>query len=176
MLRLLVDDITVERNEGSNVTLHVRWSGGACDDIAIVLPNPGPIADRFRYPQERIDEVRQLATSHSDYAIADEFNRSGKLSSKGRPFTKSMIAWIRFKHKIPAPNLKRPGELTVREVADRFGVTLSVVYYWIEHQIVTTRQTRPGRPHWIRITCEKQRELAEWVQCSTKIKKTTNAH
>ena len=173
MLRLLVDDITVERDEGSNVTLHVRWSGGACDDIAIVLPNPGPIADRFRYPQERIDEVRLLATSHSDHEIADVLNQSGKQSSRGRPFTKAMIKWIRFKHRIPAANLKRPGELTVREVADRFGVRLSVVYYWIEHQIVTTRQTSPGRSHWIQVTPDKERELTEWVQCSTKINKTT---
>ena len=33
---------------------------------------------------------------------------------------------------IPAPLLKGPDELTVREVAERFAVSLGVVYYWID--------------------------------------------
>jgi DNA invertase Pin-like site-specific DNA recombinase len=63
MLRLLVEDITVERNEGSKVTLHVRWAGGACEDISIELP--ARMCDRLRYPKELIDEVRRLATIQS---------------------------------------------------------------------------------------------------------------
>jgi DNA invertase Pin-like site-specific DNA recombinase len=174
MLRLLVDDITVERHEGSDAMLHVRWSGGACDDISIVLP--ARMSDRLRCPRERIDEVRRLAVTRDDHKIAEVLNKSGKQSSHGRPFTKSMIAWIRFKHNIPAVNLKRPGELTVGEVAARFGVRTGVVYYWIEHQIITTRQQRPGRPHWICLTPDKERELNEWVQRSKKVKKTKHTN
>ncbi|MDA1055861.1 MAG: recombinase family protein [Planctomycetota bacterium] len=171
MLRLLVADITIERHEGSNVTLHVRWAGGACEDVPLVLP--AKMADRLRYPQEQIDEVRRLAATHDDDEIAEVLNKTGKQSSHGRPFTKSMIAWIRFKHSIPPVKLKRPGELTVGEVAERFGVNPGVVHYWIAHQVLTTRQRKPGRPHWITLTPEKERELNDWVQRSKKLQKTT---
>lgn len=171
MLRLLVDDITIERHKGSSVTLHVRWAGGAYEDVSLVLP--ARMADRLRYPQERIDEVRRLAATHDDDEITEVLNKSGRQSSHGRPFTKSMIAWIRFKHKIPVVKLKRPGELTVAEVAERFGVNPGVVHYWIAHQVLPTRQRKPGRPHWITLTPEKERELNDWVQRSKKIEKTT---
>lgn len=170
MLRLLVEDITVERHKGSNATLHVRWAGGACEDISLELP--ARMCDRLRYPQELIDEVRQLAVSLRDEEIADVLNKSGKKSSHGRDFNKSMIEWIRFKHKIPAVNLKRSSELTVGEVANRFGVNPGVVHYWIEHDVLATRQRKPGRPHWITLTPEKERELTEWVQRSKRIKRT----
>ena len=171
MLRLLVEDITVERHKGSNATLHVRWSGGACEDISLDLP--ARMCDRLRYPQELVDQVRQLAVSLRDEEIAEVLNKSGKKSSHGRDFNKSMIEWIRFKHKIPIVNPKRVGELTVREVADRIGVSFGVVYYWIEHKILNTRQEKPGRPHWIMLTPEKEHELVEWVQRSKRIKETT---
>jgi len=170
MLRLLVEDITVERHKGSDATLHVRWAGDACEDISVELPVP--MADRLRYPKEFIDEVRQLATTLDDQEITESLNKSGKKSSHGLPFTKSMIEWIRFKHKIPAVNLKRSGELTVGEVANRFGVNPGVVHYWIEHDVLATRQRKPGRPHWITLTPEKERELTEWVQRSKRIQRT----
>lgn len=173
MLRLLVEDVTVERNEGQRITLHVRWAGGACEDIDVELP--APMADRLRYPKERIDEVRQLALTKDDQAIADALNEAGKKSSHGRPFTKAMIEWIRYKHKIPVVTIKRDGELSVGEVAKRFGVRTDVVHYWIRYRVLPTRQRKRGRPHWITLTPEKERELAEWVQSSKKIVKTNNA-
>ena len=84
-----------------------------------------------------------------------------------------MIEWIRFKHKIPAVNLKRSDELTVGEVANRLGVMPGMVHYWIKHDVLPTRQRKPGRPHWITLTPEKERELTEWVQRSKRIKRTT---
>lgn len=174
MLRLLVEDVTVQRNEGQSVTLHARWTGGACEDMAVELP--APMADRLRYPQELIDHVKQLAATQDDEDIAATLNESGRKSSHDRPFTTSMIKWIRFKHNIPAANLKHPDEFTVGEVADRFGVRSGVVHYWIARDVLTTRQHKPGHPHWITLTAEKERELTEWVQRSKKIKKTTGAN
>ena len=70
MLRLLVKDITVERlTEPRQVLLHVRWQGGACEDIAVDLPLP--IADRLRYPEEIVEQIRRLATEKADAEIAD---------------------------------------------------------------------------------------------------------
>ena len=43
-----------------------------------------------------------------------------------------MIRWIRYRHKISAAVLKHPQELTVQQITERFGVSIHVVYYWIE--------------------------------------------
>lgn len=170
MLRLLVEDITVRRDEGQAVTLQLRWTGGACEEIALEVP--APMADRLRYKPELVDEVRRLAKDNDDRQIVAILNESGRKSSHGKAFTDAMIKWIRYKHNIPAPNLKHANELTVGQVAEKFGVSTNVVHYWIEHKIIPTRQLRPGRPHWITLTPEKELELTSWVQRSKRIKKT----
>jgi hypothetical protein len=167
LLRLLIDDITVERDDRREVRLHVRWSGGACEDLPVTLP--AKIQDRLRYPTERIEEIRHLAKEHTDADIAELLNNQGKRSSRGKRFTAKMIGWIRYKHRIPTVELKRPGELTVDEVAGKFGVSRGVVYYWIERDILAARQQAPGRPYWITLTEEKARELRDWVQSSKRI-------
>jgi hypothetical protein len=170
ILRLLIKDITVEKlPEPKRIVLHLRWYGGACEDIPInLLPS---IADRLRYPKEIIDRVKGLAKDLTNVQIATEFNRQGILSAKGKPFTASMISWIRYRHAIPAPNLKRPEELTVKEVAKKFAVSIHVVYYWIDRKVVKARRIYQGMPYWITIDSQKEKELIEWVSNSPKIKK-----
>jgi DNA invertase Pin-like site-specific DNA recombinase len=167
LLRLLVEDITVERGEGREVCLHVRWSGGACEDLPVTLP--AKIQDRLRYPTHFIAEIRRLATEHTDEDLAELLNDEGKQSSHGKRFTGAMIRWIRYKHSIPAVELKRPDELTVDEVAATFGVSRGVVYYWIQRDVLPARQQRPGRPYWITLTEEKAGELRDWVLSSKRI-------
>ena len=156
MLRLLVKDITVERlTEPRQVLLHVRWQGGACEDISVDLPLP--IADRLRYPEELVEQVRRLAAEKADAEIADALNHQGCRSAKGKPFTQSMIAWIRYKHRIPAPKLKRPEELTVTQVAEKFDVSPSVVYYWIGREVLPARRRNGGSALWITLDPETER-------------------
>ena len=98
-------------------------------------------------------------------------NQQGRLSATKKPFTLSMITWIRLRHKIPAPKLKRPEELTVKETAEKFGVSPNVVYYWIERSVIDARKLNNGSPWWITVDPCKERELSEWVGNSTKIQK-----
>jgi hypothetical protein len=168
MLRLLIQDITVERGQDREVHLHVRWFGGACEDLHVTLP--AKIQDRLRYPPERIEEIRRLAAEHTDAEIADVFNRRGQPSSRGQPFTGKMIGWIRGQHRIPAVVLRRPDELTVDEVASKFGVSKNVVYYWIDRQVLPARQLAANRPYWITLSEQKEQELRAWVQSSKRIR------
>ena len=170
ILRLLIKDITVEKlPEPKRIMLHLRWYGGACEDIPItLLPS---IADQLRYPKEIIEKVKGLAKDLTGAQIATELNRQGILSAKGKPFTASMISWIRYRHAIPAPNLKRPEELTVKDVAKKFAVSIHVVYYWINQKVVKARRLNQGMPYWITIDSQKEKELIEWVSNSSKIKK-----
>jgi DNA-binding transcriptional MerR regulator len=173
LLRLLVEDITVERvSEPRQALLHVRWSGGACEDLPVRLP--AKVADRLRYPAEMIEQVRGLAVEYPDAEIAARLTSAGQLSAHGKPFTASMIAWIRHQHGIPAPIRRRAQELTVQQVAQQFGVSHHVVYYWIDRGIIPARQERPNQPYWITLTPEQESELTDWIKNSHRIGKPQN--
>lgn len=96
---------------------------------------PPNIADRALYPSAVVDRIRELARDLPDGEIADRLHREGQVSPKGRPYTVNIVQWIRRRHRIPPADLKRPEELTVQQVAQRFGVSDPVVYYWIEHGV-----------------------------------------
>ena len=43
MLRLLIKDITVEKRRAERkAVLHIRWQGGAVEDLSVDLPLPAP--------------------------------------------------------------------------------------------------------------------------------------
>ena len=172
MLRLLIKDITVERPANQKQLLvHIRWQGGACSDVTVQLPLN--IADRVRYPSGVVDRIRELAHSLPDREIADQFNREGQLSAKGQPYTVKIIQWIRCRYRIPPAEFKRPEELTVQQVAARFGTSDQVVYYWIEHKVIGTRRVGPGMPHWITLSGTEEQQLREWVSNSRRIQRVS---
>jgi DNA invertase Pin-like site-specific DNA recombinase len=165
MLRLLLRDITVEKLAAQRqVVLHVRWQGGACSDTTVNLP--APIAERIRYPSAVIEQVRQLSARLSDPQIVAHLNQQGLRSPYGKPFTLPMIKWIHYRYDIPFISHKRPEELTVRAAAQRFGVSIGVVHYWIKRHVVAARQLDGRGPWWITLDTAKDHELREWVRNS----------
>jgi hypothetical protein len=173
MLRLLINDITIVKGpENKQLRLQVRWQGGAAEVVELQLP-PNR-ADVLRYSATIIDRVRDLARKHDDAEIAAVFNRDGLVSSTGKPFTAAMISWIRYKHRISGPS--RPaGTLTIGEVCERYGVSMYVVYYWIERGHVTAHQRKPGAPYAITITDTTDGTLREWIANSSRISQTQTA-
>lgn len=165
ILRLLIKDITVEKLlEQRQIILHIRWQGGACSDRTIQLPLP--IAERIRYPEAIVEQVRGLALHMSDQNIVIQLNQQGVQSPHGTPLTLAMIKWIRHKHGIPSFSPKRADEMTVRQAAERFGVSIHVIYYWIKRHVVTARQEDGSGPWWITIDPTKEAELRNWVNNS----------
>ena len=169
MLRLLIKDITVEKlvAQPKQLFVHIRWQGGASTDRSV--PLPPNIADRLRYPANVVERVRDLAHSLTDAQIADQLNQEGVVSALGKLFTVSMIKWIRYRYKIPVAKLKHPEELTVQQVAERFGVNPNVVYYWIEHGVIQARRLTSGSPYWITVSETDEQKLWDWVRNSRKI-------
>lgn len=171
MLRLIIKDITVERvPEPKKVILHVRWQDETCEDISIDLPKK--IYERIQYSQKTVDKVRQLAFHLSDEKIATKFNRQGLMSAKNRHFTAIMIGWIRRRYGIPSVQ-QPPGEFTVGQVMEKFGVSRHVVYYWIERGVLRTHRIREHSPYWISIDTQKEKELLDWIKASHKIPKVS---
>jgi hypothetical protein len=158
---LLVQDIIVSKGpEPKIVNLHIRWQGGENETIQVRLPENR--ADAMRYPTEFIDHVRTLALCHPDDKIAELVTAEGRQSSTGKPFTIDMIRWIRWKHRIPAPK-PAPGAFSVRNIAERYGVSPHVVYYWIERGVVTAQQRKENRPYEIMIDDATDHRLQDWV-------------
>ena len=173
MLRLLIKDITVEKSTTpKQLLVHIRWQGGACSERVVQLPLNMP--DRVRYPDAVVQRVRELAQSLPDAEIAAQLNRDGHTSAKGRPYRTEIIRWIRWRYQIPPATLKTPEELTVQQVAQQFGVSTGVVYYWIEHGIITTaRRLNDRMPYWITLTPADEEKLRDWVRSSSKITKVS---
>ena len=168
MLRLLIKDITVEKPaDQKQLLVHIRWQGGACSDVSVQLPLN--IADRVRYPFAVVDRIRELARNLPDGEIADQLNREGQVSAKGLPYTVKIVQWIRSRYRILPAELKRPEELTVRQVGERFGTSDQVVYYWIDHSVIQSRRINLGMPHWITLSDQDEQRLREWVCKSRRI-------
>jgi DNA invertase Pin-like site-specific DNA recombinase len=168
MLRLLIKDITVEKPPNQKQLLvHIRWQGGAGTGLSVQLPLN--IADRQRYPAALVDRVRELAHSLPDAQIADQLNREGQASATGKPYTTKIIQWVRWRYQIPPATLKRPEELTVPQVAQHFGISNHVVYYWIQHGLIQARQLNRGEPYWITLNATDEQKLRDWVRNSGKI-------
>ena len=173
MLRLLIKDITVEKPPNlKQLLVHIRWQGGACSDIGVQLrPN---IADRVRYPAEVVDRIRDLAKGLPNEEIADCLNREGRVSALGKPFTGSMIQWIRYRYQIPRATLVRAEELTVHQVAEHFGVSANVVYYWIDRGVIQARRLNAGMPYWITLNESDEQKLRDWVRNSSRIQTSSS--
>jgi DNA invertase Pin-like site-specific DNA recombinase len=169
MLRHLIEDITIVKiAEEKQALLCIRWQGGACEELRVDLPRP--VYEAQRYSLQMVDRVRELAKKLRDREIAELFNREGKLSSKGKSFSGSIVEAIRYKHKIPGPQLKRPGELSVHEVAEKFAVTRGTVYDWIRQGMIEPRRSYPGGPFWITLDASTEAKLLQRVRTSPNAK------
>ena len=168
ILQLLIQDITIEKRQQSIATLHIRWHGGLTEDIEVELPRRS--SDRWRHSDELVQRVRELARKLSDQEIAAQFNEEGLKSNKGNAFTRSSISWIRHKHAIAPVDKKKQGELTVKELAGRFGVGQAVVYEWIAQKLIPARRLNHGSPYWITISPETEEALKKRVSETNRIK------
>ena len=164
ILRLLFRDITASKGpELKIMRLHIRWQGGATETLEV--PQRPNRADAVRYPDPFVARIRELAATLHDDEIVQQLNTEGCCSSTGKPFTQSMIKFLRYKHRIPAPP-PPDGTLSVRQVCDKYGVSHWVVYYWIDIGFVAAKRRKPGTPYAITITDKLDRRLREWISHS----------
>ena len=166
ILRLLIKDITVEKKikGGKKAILHIRWQGGALEDLEVDLPQTS--SEIWKHSGEIINRVRELGTTLSNQQIAKKFNGEGLKTNKGNAFTTNTIRGIRYRYKIPSI-LPEPEELSIDQVAKKLNVSQNVVYSWIQRNMVSAR--RPGLKFWILLDPDKEAELKAIVKNSTKI-------
>jgi DNA invertase Pin-like site-specific DNA recombinase len=171
ILRLLIRDITVVKvPQPKLLHLQICWQGGATETIEVrQRPN---YPEAIRYPDSFVAKIRTLAEQYDDKEIATRLNGERLTSATGKPFTASMINWIRHKHRIFRPS-PPDGTLNVSQVRARYGISLWVVHYWIEHGIVPATQRKPNAPYAITIDDVVDRRLRKWVANSGHLHSTS---
>ena len=167
IVRLLIGDITVNKDsQTKTVSLNIRWLTGHTEQIKVTLPPNA--CDKTRYPQSMVDMVRRLTLQYGDdMKTLDILDRQGITSATGKPFTREMIRWIRFKHKIKMPTLRQDHEWTIKEVCTMFNISNHMAYYWIENKYVEARKT-PGNTFLVKITPDEKIKLMERIGRSCK--------
>ena len=120
MLRLLVEDVTLLRDDV--IRLSIRWRGGATRQLECPLPLAAPGVRRT--PPAVVEQVRALATEQTDAQIAATLNRRWLRTGTGLPFSRLRVRALREAYDIDsyAEHLTRAAWLTVPQMAEQLDV------------------------------------------------------
>jgi DNA invertase Pin-like site-specific DNA recombinase len=136
MIRFLIEDVTMIR--GEDITLHVRFKGGATKTLKLPLPLKGW---QYNMTDPKIVElVDELLIDHSYSQIATILNRRGYKSGQGHRIDRRTVVGITHKYKLKTryARLRATGKLRVNEVAGLLGVTVATVRRWGKKGIIKT--------------------------------------
>ncbi len=160
ILRLLIQDAVLSPVDLPERSTKIRllWKTGAVTEI--LAPRPRTPS---KTPKIVVDSIRQLAAQRlADIEIAEELNRRGIKSGRGRPFTQLAIKMIRSGYDIPTgrtPGGHLPvrdrderGRYSVRGLAARYRVTDHIVRYWVTIDVLTPERDYRRGPLWFTIT------------------------
>jgi DNA invertase Pin-like site-specific DNA recombinase len=128
MVRLLLADVTLKRDDGIGV--HVRFKGG--QTVSLDLPPLLRAPDLRRTPAAVIAEIDRLLEETTDAGIADALNKAGVASGTGQAFSAGMVRHVRIAHGLASreQRLRARGLVDLNEVAKRLGVCTDSVKRW----------------------------------------------
>ena len=98
-----------------------------------------------RTPSKATEFILQRGPMLTNQELVAELNAAGFQTGTGRCFDVAAIQWVRHAYHIPPPPPLQAGELSVDDVAAQLGISVGVVYYWIEHDQLAARRTANGR-------------------------------
>jgi excisionase family DNA binding protein len=125
MLALLIEDITIIKK--SELTLHVRYRGGATTTLTV----PRPLTAwerRMTHPDARA-RIDALAKQHTDQEIATILNSEGFRTGAGAAFDVTSVKWVRYSNRVAdlKARLRASGLLTTKEICARLGVSRTTI-------------------------------------------------
>ncbi len=159
LLRALVADVTLTCDAvGDQVRVGIRWRSGATEELVVTRRGFA----HNRTSSEAVELVRRLA-DRSNEEVAAELQAAKLRTSTGQGFDMAAVRRLRYAYRIPSTPSRwplKPGELSVREVAARLGITIHAVYYWIGHGMLPVRRTEAGWycipfPHEVEQACRR---------------------
>ncbi|MBV9195998.1 MAG: recombinase family protein [Solirubrobacterales bacterium] len=172
LLRTLIADVTLTSTPDSReLQVGIRWRSGAAEQHAVQRPLKP--ADAQRTPSPAVELTRRLALDHTNAQIAQRLNAAGFRTRKGDRFEAKHVQWIRWRHKIPYPaSYARGGELTVSQLAERFGISEGTIYAWIETGKLTARRG-PANKLYIPFPTEVEQQCGRLVTTSVHLSDET---
>jgi DNA invertase Pin-like site-specific DNA recombinase len=138
MVRLLVDDVTLHKND--QIHLHVRLRGGQTTSLAVAIP-PKAWQVRQTHP-DTLAALNRLLDTLTDAQTADALNTAGHRSGEGKPFTARIVLEARRSNNLPshADRLHAKGLLTNTEIATMLGVHPSTIKSWTRAGILNSHK------------------------------------
>lgn len=134
MVRLLLEDVTLTKRE--NITLGVRFKGGATTVLTVPLPHR--YYDLHKLDPSVVQEIDRLLDRHTEAEIASMFNKRGLRTGYDRKFNAVGIqhALRTYGIKSRQQRLRETGLLTSAEIAEILQTSLSMVCYWRCHGVL----------------------------------------
>ncbi len=146
IVRTVVEEIVVTLAE-ERIDLLLHWQGG--DHTRLSVPRNRTGHHRFSTAADVGDLIRSLARQLPDGAIAAMLNRLGKRTGRGNTWTQVRVCSFRNSHGVevhrPGEMAER-GELTLKESAERLGVSTMTVLRLIGDGAIRASQVCRGAP------------------------------
>jgi len=136
MIRFLIEDVTMTR--GEDITLHVRFKGGATKTLKLPPPLQGW---QYNMTDPKIVEiVDNLLTDHTYSEIATILDDQGYKSGQGNRIDRRTVVGITHNYKLKTryARLRATGKLTADEIASLLGVTVATVRRWGKEGTIKT--------------------------------------
>jgi DNA invertase Pin-like site-specific DNA recombinase/DNA-binding transcriptional regulator YiaG len=128
LVRLMLEDVTLIKTH--EVTLHVRFRGGATQTLSI--PAARPIWQTRVTPPNVAQRIDTLLNQYTDEQVAAILNQQSLHTSKGGVFRRQSIAKVRRGHRLKShfDRLREAGMLTIGELAVKLTISTCTVKKW----------------------------------------------
>ena len=139
--RILIREVVADVDEGSNeVVLIIHWEGGRHTELRVSKSLSGRTQRCAGEQAEAL--VRQMASRWSDHAIASTLNRVGYRTGTGQCWNRSRLRALRSRLELPPfdPQRRQDDMLTIRDAANRLGISAASVQRLIERGILPATQ------------------------------------
>jgi DNA invertase Pin-like site-specific DNA recombinase len=140
LLRTLLGDVTLMPGPGPrHLRIGLRWNTGATEELLIERHQQQP-----RTSPAAVDLARQLGPAMNNKDLAAALNAAGHRTAHDRPFDATSASNLRRYHTIPFPRPVSGGELTIAQAAEKTGVSIQTIKYWITRGYLTGRRGPAG--------------------------------
>ena len=136
MIRFLIEDVTMIKRE--DITLHVRFKGGATKTLKLPLPPKG--WQHALTDPEIVEIIDGLLDDYNYSEIAAILNERGYKSGTGLQFDRQIVTGIRNRYNLKTryARMRKTGKLTPDEVANLLGVSMQTVWRWGKNGVIKT--------------------------------------
>jgi len=167
MLRCLIQDVSLDSfSQAGQTLIHLHWQTGAVTTVSVPRPTT---AEAHRLDAGLVAQIRQLAQTHSDDALAEILNQQGLKTRQGLSWTYRRVMGTRRRYAIPTacpitPRDNQPrgdGLLSVTAAAHQLTIRPNTILVWARQGIVASEH-KPGLcPIWVRLTPDDVARLTQ---------------